>query len=143
MRNLVEHFAYIFFNDMFFNKQQLLFCNGCQESIFGDFQSHRLENESIWVVFRVEFDGDIRLCVAPPKSMFLMMFLDIFEVLNFRDFFVFQIFHEIPDFFFPPRRRQAIPAAAAAAVAAVVVAAAENGKTGRSEMRNKHFEELV
>ena len=48
---------------------------GCQESIFGDFQSYRLENKSIWVVFRVEFDGDIRLCIALPKSTFLKIFV--------------------------------------------------------------------
>ena len=63
---------------------------GCQESIFGDFQSHRHENKSIWVVFRVEFDGDICLFVAPPKSMFLIIFLDFFEVVH--DFFVFLTF---------------------------------------------------
>ena len=49
------------------------------ERIFGDFQSYRLENKSIWVVFRVEFDGDIRFCVAPPKSMVLLIFIDFFR----------------------------------------------------------------
>ena len=46
-------------------------CGDGHERVFGDFQSYRLENKSIWVVFRVEFDGDIHFCVAPPKSMVL------------------------------------------------------------------------
>ena len=49
---------------------RLIWRNGIQCSL-------RACNEiSIWVVFCVEFDGDIRLCVAPPKSRFLMIFLD-------------------------------------------------------------------
>ena len=82
------------------------------ERIFGDFQSYRLENKSIWVVFRVEFDGDIRFCVAPPKSMVLLIFIDFFDV--FRNFLIFGFFVKLLIFFFraaaepktlPPRPR--------------------------------------
>ena len=56
--------------------------------------------------FRVEFDGDIRLCVPPPKSKFLMIFLDFFEVFaifSFFSFFMkFQIFFSAPP---PPPSR--------------------------------------
>ena len=36
-------------------------------------ESCAFENKFIWVVFRVEFDGDVRFFVAPPKSTFLSM----------------------------------------------------------------------
>ena len=64
-----------------------------QNHIFGYFQSYRLENKSMGVVFRVEFDGDVRFFVAPPKSMFLSFFIDFFDV--FCNFFVFQVFVKI------------------------------------------------
>ena len=32
------------------------------------------------VVFRVEFDGDVRFFLAPPKSMFLSISIDFFDV---------------------------------------------------------------
>ena len=66
--------------------------------MFGHFQSFGLENKSIWIVFRIEFDDDIRFCVAFPKSMFLLVFTNFFEF--FRDLFVFVVFLEVP-FFFP------------------------------------------
>ena len=62
-------------------------------------------------VFRVEFDGDIHFCIAPPKSRFLSISIDfsIFFVI-----FRFPSFRKNLDFFFraaaepkslpPPRR---------------------------------------
>ena len=76
------------------------------------------------VVFRVEFDGDIRFCVAPPKSTFLLTFLDFVEV--FHAFLVLSVFAKLQIFVFRCRRRQtengaAAPAAAAATAAAVAI----------------------
>ena len=59
---------------------------------------------------------------SSSKSTFLIIFLDLFEV--FCDFFVFQMFHKIPDFFFPRRRAEIAAAAASAAADAAVAAAA-------------------
>ena len=68
------------------------------------------------VVFRVEFDGDVRFFLAPPKSMFLLISIDFFDV--FCNFFVFQVFVKILIFFFraaaepkslPPRPRPPPP----------------------------------
>ena len=65
------------------------------------------------VVFRVEFDGDVRFCLASPKSMFLSIFIDVFVV--FLQFFRFPSFRKNLDFFFraaaepaalPPRPRR-------------------------------------
>ena len=95
-------------------------CGDGHERVFGDFQSYRLENKSIWVVFRVEFDGDIHFCVAPPKSMVLLIFIDFFGV--FSNFFVFGFFAKLLIFFSvpPPSRKRCRrgPAAAVAAAAA-------------------------
>ena len=77
---------------------------GCQEPIFGDFQSYRLENKSIWVVFRVEFDGDVRLFLAPPKSMFLSIFSMFFAIFSFSKFFI-----KILIFFFKQKTAYEIP----------------------------------
>ena len=93
-----------------------------QNLIFDYFQSYGLENKSIGVVFRVEFDGDIRFCVAPPKSTFFMIFIDLFEVL--RDFFVFGVFVKLLGFFSRRRRRAKNAAAAAVAATAATAAAA-------------------
>ena len=68
------------------------------------------------IVFRVEFDGDVPFFLAPPKSMFLSIFIDVFDV--FCNFFVFQVFVKILIFFSSCRRRAEIFAAAAAAAAA-------------------------
>ena len=81
---------------------------GCQESIFSDFPSYRLENKSIWVVCRVEFDGDIRFFLEHQKSMFLLICIAFFDV--FCNFFVFQVLQKTW-FFFPCRRRAAVAAA--------------------------------
>ena len=66
MRKLVEHFAYIFFNDTFLNKQQLSFCHGWSEDaknpflmIFNRTDLKISLYHTIWFVLRVEFDGDI------------------------------------------------------------------------------------
>ena len=50
------------------------------------------------VVFRVEFDGDVRFFVAPQKSMFLLISIDFF--IFFCNLFVFQVFVKIMIFFF-------------------------------------------
>ena len=84
-------------------------------------------------MFRVQFDGDIRLCVAPPKSMFLMISLVFFEV--FCDFFVFQNFHKITDFFFLRGGRP--PEIAAAAATAAAAAAAEAAISARRQRRRR------
>ena len=68
-----------------------------KESIFGYFQSYGLENKSVRVVFRVEFDGDIRFWVSPPKSTRLLIFIKFFG--GFSWFFHFRIFQKITDFF--------------------------------------------
>ena len=73
---------------------------GCQESIFSDFPSYRLENKSIWVVCRVEFDGDIRFFLEHQKSMFLLICIDFFDV--FCNFFVFQVLQKTWFFFSVP-----------------------------------------
>ena len=75
-----------------------------QQHVFSHFQSYGLENKSIGVVFRVEFDGDVRFFVAPPKSMFLSMLIDFFDV--FYNFFVFQVFVKILIFFSVPSPSQ-------------------------------------
>ena len=38
------------------------------------------------VVFHVEFDGDVRFLLAPPKSMFLLIFIDLFDVFSIFSF---------------------------------------------------------
>ena len=53
---------------------------GCQESTFSDFPSYRLENKSIWVVLRGEFDGDISFFLDLQKTMFLLNCIKIFYV---------------------------------------------------------------
>ena len=50
------------------------------------------------VVFRVEFDGDVRFFVAPPKSTLLSIFIYLFDV--FCNLFVFRVFVKILIFFF-------------------------------------------
>ena len=57
------------------------------------------------VVVRVEFDGDIRFFLAPPKSMFLSISIDCFDV--FDDVFVFQVFVKLLIFLFS--RAAALP----------------------------------
>ena len=52
------------------------------------------------VGFRVEFDGDVRFFIAPPKSMFLSLSIDFFDV--FCNFFLFQVFAKILIFFSVP-----------------------------------------
>ena len=42
-------------------------------------------------VFRVEFGGDIHFCIAPPKSMFLEISIDFFEVSRNFLFFEFSV----------------------------------------------------
>ena len=74
------------------------------------------------IVFRVEFDGDVRFFLTPQKSMFLSISIDFFDV--FLQFFRFPSFRKNLDFFFPCRRRAEIFAAAAAAAAAAATAAA-------------------
>ena len=57
------------------------------------------------VVSRVEFDGDVGLFPAPPKSMFLSISIEFFYV--FCNFLVFQVFVNILICFFsvlPPSR---------------------------------------
>ena len=49
------------------------------------------------VVCRVEFDGDVRFFLAHPKSRFLSIFIDFFDV--FLQFFRFPIFRKNLDFF--------------------------------------------
>ena len=77
------------------------------------FKSYGLENKSMGVVFRVEFDGDVRFFVAPPKSMFLLILKCVFRC--FLQFFRFPSFRKNLDFFFcaaaepkslPPQPRQ-------------------------------------
>ncbi len=57
------------------------------------------------VVCRVEFDGDVSVCLAPAKSTFLSTSIDSFDVfcnviirfLSFRNFFFFignYVFHD-------------------------------------------------
>ena len=57
------------------------------------------------VIFRVEFDGDARFFLAPPKSMFLSISIDFFDGFCKNRFFRF-----------PCRRRAEIFAASAAAI---------------------------
>ena len=59
----------------------------CTDNVLGHIRSYRPENKSIRVVFRIDFDGLVRFCVAVQKSMFLSMFMDFFDV--FCNFFVF------------------------------------------------------
>ena len=53
-------------------------------------------------VVRVEFDGAIRFCLAPPKSTFLWMFINF--VNAFCNLFIFWVVEKIL-IFFPCRRR--------------------------------------
>ena len=69
----------------------------------------------VFPTFRVDFDGDVRLFLAPPKSMFLSVSID------FCNFFVFRVFVKILILFFPCRRRAKIFVAAAAAAAATAI----------------------
>ena len=71
------------------------------------------------IVFRVEFDGDVRLFLTPPKSMFLSMFIDFFDV--FLQCFRFPSFRKNLDLFFPCRRRAEVFDAAAAAAATAIL----------------------
>ena len=48
------------------------------------------------VVFRIEFDGDVRFCVALFKKTILSMFIDFYQY--FRDFHDFRF----SAFFWPP-----------------------------------------
>ena len=41
-------------------------------------------------IFHLKFDGDIRFCIAPPKPMFVLMFIDSFDI--YQNCFVFGIF---------------------------------------------------
>ena len=60
-------------------------------------------------VFRVEFDGDVRFCLAPPK---IGVFIDLHRFFRcFLLFFRFSSFCKNLDFFFPCRRAED-PAAA-------------------------------
>ena len=52
------------------------------------------------VVFRVEFDGDVRFFLAPPKSMFVSIFIEF--SMFFLQFFRFPNFRKNLDFFFVP-----------------------------------------
>ena len=63
------------------------------------------------IVFRVEFDGNVRFCIAPPKSFFQ----------RFLQFFRFPSFRKNLDLFFPCHRRAQIFAATAAAAAAAIL----------------------
>ena len=81
------------------------------------------------VVLRVEFDGDVCFFLAPPKSMFLLIFIDVFSNL-----FVFQVFVKILICFFP--------AAAAAATAAVAAAAKISARRGHGKKKQDFYENL-
>ena len=71
------------------------------------------------VVVRLEFDGAIRFCLAPPKSMFLQIFIDFLDVS--RNLFVFE-FSKKPGFFSRAvAKPRTLPTAAAAAAAAVAL----------------------
>ena len=79
IRKLVEYFAYIFLKICFYiTKNCYSATNSLSMPGIGNFQSYGLENKSIWAVFRVKYDGDIRFCVAPSKSRFSMIFIDLF-----------------------------------------------------------------
>ena len=80
---------YTFFLRYLFTLKELLRCHGRSEDaknlFLAVFNRTDLKKKSIiWVVFRVEFDGDIRFFVAPPKPTSLTILIDLFEV--FPDF---------------------------------------------------------
>ena len=57
--------------------------------IFFFFQSYGFKDMSTEVVFRVEFDGDIRFFLDLQKSMFLLIcidFFDVFAIFSFSKF---------------------------------------------------------
>ena len=72
----------------------------CTDNVLGHIRSYRPENKSIRVVFRVDFDGDVRFCVAIQKNNVLLFFIDFFDA--FCNFFVFQVFVKILIFFSVP-----------------------------------------
>ena len=70
----------------------------CTGNVLDHFRSYRHENKSIYrVLLRVEFDGDVRFFLAPPKSIRLSFSIDFFDV--FCNLFVFQVFVKILIFF--------------------------------------------
>ena len=49
--------------------------------------------------FRVEFDGDVHFFLAPPKSMFLSISINLFDIFSY--FLVFQVFLKVLILFSP------------------------------------------